>query len=324
MLVTGGAGFVGSHLCDSLVDDGHDVVCYDNLSTGRPENVSHLEGRDRFAFVPGDVTDDLTSRLSRAACPPPEDVSRVYHLASPASPADFESAAVEIALTNSVGTRNVLQFARAYDARVVHASTSEVYGDPTVHPQSEEYNGNVDIRGDRACYNVSKRFSEMLAKTFRHRHDIDVRTVRIFNTYGPRMRLHDGRVIPTFVRQALSGDDLTVYGDGSQTRCFLYVDDLVRAMRALMARPDLSGEVVNVGSVREIDIETLAHLVTSILDADVGVTYEPLPHEDDPKRRKPDITKAQQLLDWSPTISLESGLKQTIPYFRKQSVPRAN
>lgn len=318
ILVTGGSGFIGSHLCDALVEKGHTVVCYDNLSTGRRENIAHLEDKRQFHFIHGDVTGNIVSLVNQSDCPQPEEITQVYHLASPASPADFESSSIEIALTNSIGTRSVLEFASEYDARVVYASTSEVYGDPKVHPQSEDYNGNVSIRDTRSCYDVSKRFGEMLSEEYSRHQNVDIRTIRIFNTYGPRMRPDDGRVIPTFVRQGLRDNDLTIYGDGTQTRSFLYIDDLVQALYSIMNKPGLSGEVVNVGSVEEMDINTLAETISSIIENNTDVRYEPLPHENDPKRRKPDIAKARELLDWIPQVPLETGLERTVAYFRTQ------
>lgn len=305
-LVTGGAGFVGSHLVDELLAADYRVTSLDNFGSGRERNIQHIED-ERFTSTEHDV---------REPFPEVGEVDLVYHLASRASPDDFDTHPLEIALTNSEGTHNAFSFAREHDATAVLASTSEVYGDPEVHPQTEDYNGNVNIRGNRAPYDESKRFAEALAVAFGQQYGIDIRTVRIFNTYGPRMRPDDGRVIPNFLSQALRGDDLTIYGDGTQTRSFCYVDDLVRGIHAL-GEADASvaaGEVVNLGSTNEITIGTLAEVVTDVVDSDSGVVYQDLP-ADDPKVRRPDISKAAEVLDWEPRVGLESGIEQTIEYF---------
>jgi len=306
-VVTGGAGFLGSHLVDALLADGYRVTSLDNFGSGRPENLTHVES-DRFESRSHDVREPLPDLGS---------VDQVFHLASRASPADFESHPVEIALTNSAGTHNVLEYARERDARVVLASTSEVYGDPEVHPQHEGYNGNVDPRGPRAPYDESKRFAEALATAYETQYGTDVRTVRIFNTYGPRMRRDDGRVIPNFLSQALAGEDLTVYGDGSQTRSFCYVSDLVGGIRGMAELPPEvgAGEVVNLGNTEELSILDLAETVRSLVDTDSGIVYRDLP-EDDPQVRRPDIGRARDLLDWEPTVPLEAGLERTIEWFR--------
>lgn len=306
-VVTGGAGFVGSHLIDALLADGYRVTSLDNYGSGRPENLAHIENK-RF-----------TSRQHDVREPFPEigPVDHVYHFASRASPKDFEDHAVEIALTNSEGAHNALEFARSHDARAILASTSEVYGDPDVHPQREEYNGNVNIRGPRAPYDESKRFSEALAIAFDQQYNIDIRTVRIFNTYGPRMRPNDGRVIPNFLAQAIRGDDLTIYGDGTQTRSFCYISDLVQGIRAYAeADPSaVAGEVVNLGNTHEIEIRKLAEIVLDAVDTESGITYQELP-QDDPQVRRPDISKAKRLLEWEPEVELREGLDKTVDYFR--------
>jgi len=307
-LVTGGGGFIGSHLCESLLADGHTVVCFDNYGSGRAENVDHLREDPAFTAVTGDVRDIDTVDLSP--------VDRVYHLASRASPADFVTHALDIALTNTEGTRKVFDFAVDCGARVLYASTSEVYGDPAVHPQPESYNGNVNIRGSRACYDESKRFGETLSVAYGRVHGLDVRTARIFNTYGPRMQVDDGRVIPNFVSQALSDGKITIYGDGSQTRSFAYVDDTVAGLRALMETDGLAGEAVNIGQDTETTIRDLAEQICARVDGGELVT-QPLP-ADDPTRRRPDLTKARQLLDWEPTVSLETGLDRSLDYFRNE------
>lgn len=304
VLVAGGAGFLGSHLCESLVADGYHVYCVDNLGSGRRQNVGHLLEDARFEFLEEDVREpgELPA------------VDAVYHLASRASPKDFTEFPVNIALTNTRGTKNLLDHAVECDARMLFASTSEVYGDPEVHPQPETYNGNVNIRGERGCYDESKRFGETLTVAYEKEYDLDVRTVRIFNTYGPRMRPDDGRVVPTFLSQALAGDDLTIYGDGSQTRSFCYVDDMVAGLRALMERDGLQGEVVNVGNEREVTIQRLAEVILELVDTASDIRYEPLP-ADDPQRRQPDISKARELLEWEPTVGLREGLTSTLEHF---------
>lgn len=318
-LVTGGAGFIGSHLCESLVADGHEVVCLDNFGSGRRRNVAEIDDDtdDRFRVVEGDVTGDLVATL-RDVGVDPTSIDRVFHLASRASPKDFRTHALDIALTNSLGTHNVLDLAANADARVIYASTSEIYGDPEVHPQSETYNGNVDPRGPRACYDESKRFGETLTAIYEERADLDVRTGRLFNTYGPRMRPDDGRVIPTFLTQAQDGRDLTVYGDGSQTRSFLYVTDLVDGLRRLMDRPGLDGEVVNLGSTDERTILQLAKDVLDLVETESEIVHEPLP-EGDPERRRPEVERAFRKLDWSPSTDLDSGLAKTGEYFRTEA-----
>ncbi|TQQ83373.1 NAD-dependent epimerase/dehydratase family protein [Halonotius terrestris] len=308
-VVTGGSGFVGSHLIDALISDGYQVTSLDNFGSGRPANISHINS-DRFISIEHDVREPL---------PDLEAVDYVFHLASRASPEDFESHAVEIALTNSQGTHNVLSYAHDHDAIVILASTSEIYGNPEEHPQHEEYNGNVNIRGPRAPYDESKRFSEALGVAYQQQYNIDIRTVRIFNTYGPRMRPDDGRVIPNFLSQALRGDDLTVYGDGTQTRSFCYIDDLVEGIRAVANAPQsaMAGEVVNLGSTEEIKIEDLAEVIIEVVNPDCGVVYQDLP-TDDPELRRPDISRAGELLGWSPKIPLSAGIKKTIPYFKTE------
>ena len=307
-VVAGGAGFLGSHLCERLLKDGYEVVCVDNFGSGTRRNVRHLESDEAFSVIEADLREDPD-------LPP---VDEIYHLASRASPADFTEFPVRIALTNTEGTRFLLDHALEHDATMLFASTSEVYGDPEVHPQPESYTGNVNIRGPRGCYDESKRFGETLTVAYNDAYDLDVRTVRIFNTYGPRMRADDGRVVPTFLSQALSGEDLTVYGDGSQTRTFCYVDDMTEWIRAVMETDAMKGDVVNVGGENEISIHTLAETVLDLCDTDSEIVYEPLP-EDDPTRRRPDISKAQNLLDWKPTIGLEAGLERTVTQFEEQS-----
>ena len=307
-LVIGGGGFLGSHLCTSLIRNDKEVICVDNFGSGRPENVAHLVDNDRFTLIEADIRD----------APDLPTADKVYHLASRASPTDFTDFPVQIALTNTEGTRHLLDYAVENDARLVYASTSEVYGDPTVHPQPESYTGNVHIRGTRGCYDESKRFGETLTVAYEKEYDIDVRTARIFNTYGPRMRADDGRVVPNFLTQALDGEDLTVYGDGSQTRSFCYVADLIAGLRSLMDTEGLQGDVMNIGRPSEITIRELAEVVLELVDTESEITYEPLP-EDDPQRRCPDIGRARSRLGWEPTVSLREGLQQTVDYFKGNS-----
>jgi UDP-glucuronate decarboxylase len=316
ILLTGGAGFVGSHLCEELLAADNRVVCLDNLGSGTRENVDYFAGDENYMFIEGDVREDISTTLTAGGVDP-DSIDRIYHLASRASPTDFRDFPIEIALTNGRGTANVLKFATEVDARVLYASTSEVYGDPEVHPQPEEYRGNVSIRGERGCYDESKRYGETLCVAYHRQYGTDVRTVRIFNTYGPRMRPNDGRVVPTFVMQALQGKDLTVYGEGTQTRSFLYITDLLQGFQAVMDAPTLSGEVLNLGGTTEITINRLATVIASLVDEDIEVTHQPLP-EDDPQRRKPDLTRTREQLGWEPTVELESGLEQTLQHFKAE------
>jgi UDP-glucuronate decarboxylase len=308
-VVTGGAGFIGSNVCERLLSDGFGVTAIDNFASGRPENVAHLRDDPQFESVQADVRNPLPSF---------ESVDYVLHFASRASPDDFQNHPVEIALTNSVGMRNALDLAVEHDACFVYASTSEVYGNPEVHPQRESYNGYVDPRGPRAQYDESKRFGETLGKAYVDEYGLDFRTMRIFNTYGPRMRADDGRVIPNFVTQALAERALTIYGDGTQTRSFCYVDDLVEGVRAVMETPEMSGEVVNLGNTNEITINTLAETVIDVTDSATSVTHEDRP-SGDPDLRCPDIERAKTMLDWEPRTSLEAGLEHTAEYFEELS-----
>lgn len=304
VLVSGGAGFLGSHLCESLVNDGHEVICVDNFGSGRRRNLRDIDS-ERLRVIEADVRKSIT-------LPP---VDRLYHLASRASPADFTEFPVRIALTNTEGTRQLLDHAVASDARMVFASTSEVYGDPEVHPQPEGYNGNVNIRGPRGCYDESKRFGETLTVAYEEQYNLDIRTARIFNTYGPRMREDDGRVVPTFVTQALRGDDLTVYDDGLQTRSFCYVSDTIDGLRDLMEQDGSQGAVVNIGRESEIQIRTLAEKVLQVCQSASSICHEQKP-PDDPSRRKPDLRRAKRMLNWQPTVDLNDGLERTINYYK--------
>lgn len=305
-LVTGGAGFLGSHLCERLLDEGHHVVCLDNFDTGRHTNVGHLLGEPRFTLVEHDVVHPLPDGLPR--------FGEIYNLACPASPVHYQRDPVKTALICSVGTLNVLRRARRDDARLLHASTSEIYGDPGVHPQPEGYWGNVNPVGPRSCYDEGKRFAETLITDFARQNGVAARIVRIFNTYGPRMQFDDGRVVSNFIVQALEGEPLTVYGDGSQTRSFCYVDDLiegfVRAIRsdAAMDRP------VNLGNPEEYEVLVLAEQVLAMTGSSSPIVHMTLP-VDDPRRRRPDISRALDLLGWQPVTPLSFGLAATIDDF---------
>ncbi|MBC7252936.1 MAG: SDR family oxidoreductase [Actinobacteria bacterium] len=305
ILVTGGAGFIGSHLCERLVAEGHAVWCLDNLCTGSTENLEGLKGNPLFDFILADVADPLTL-----------EVDAVAHLASPASPVDYHRMPVETMMANSMGTYQALEVARKNGARFLLASTSEVYGDPLKVPQDEEYTGNVNPVGPRACYDESKRFAEALTSTYRRLYGLETVILRIFNTYGPRMRREDGRVIPNFIQQALAGEPLTVYGDGSQTRSFCYVDDLVEGICLALHSERAAGEVINLGSDREMTVLDLAHRIKEMLGSDSEIVFLPLP-QDDPRRRKPDLARARELLGWEPTTALEEGLRLTAEWFRR-------
>jgi len=304
-LITGGAGFVGSHLCEAMLARGYRVTCVDNFCTGSRDNVAHLLPRKDFTLIEHDIIQPLDL---------PGPFSHVLHFASPASPPTFDELSLQILLVNSVGTLNALELARRDNASFMVASTSEVYGDPEVHPQVETYRGNVSTTGPRATYDESKRFSEAATTVYRRRFDLQTRIVRIFNTYGPRMRLDDGRVLPTLIGQALRGEDLTVFGDGSQTRCFCYVDDLVRGIMLLLESS--VSDPVNLGSSHEMTILQFAETVRKLVGAGSRIVFKPLP-KDDPKRRRPDTTRARTLLGWQPQVSLDEGLKRSLEYFRK-------
>jgi nucleoside-diphosphate-sugar epimerase len=306
VVVSGGAGFLGSHLCRALVARGDRVVAIDNLITGRTENISDLFENDRFRFVKSDVTEYVHVD---------GEVDAVMHLASPASPKDFEAIPIKIMKVNSLGTHHLLGLAKEKGARFFLASTSEVYGDPLVHPQPETYWGNVNPNGPRSVYDESKRFAEALALSYQHQHDLDVRIVRIFNTYGPNMRPEDGRVVSSFIVQALKGDPLTMHGEGSQTRSFTFVDDEVRGFLALLDS-DATGPV-NIGNPNEFTIRELADMVIDLTESKSEIVSLPMP-TDDPKQRKPDITRAKRELGWEPTIELREGLQATIEHFRKE------
>ncbi len=313
-VVLGGAGFVGSHLCDALLAGGYAVICVDNLLTGRRENIAHLEQHPAFTFLELDVSQPFEL---------PHPFQYLFHLASPASPVDFETLAFEIMEVNGPGTRNALEAAHRAGARFLLASTSEIYGEPLVHPQREDYWGNVNPIGVRSCYDESKRFAEALTMAYLRYRGVDARIVRIFNTFGPRMRLDDGRVVPNFVGQALRGEPLTVYGDGRQTRSFCYVADLVAGIMKVMFSPQARGEVFNLGNPDERTILEFAQLVIELAGSTSPIEFRPLRHKDDPSRRCPDITKARTLLGWEPVVPLREGLERTIAWFREQLVASA-
>jgi dTDP-glucose 4,6-dehydratase len=310
VLVAGGAGFLGSHLCDALLDRGDEVVCLDNYVTGRARNVDHLAGHPKFSLVQHDVTSAATVEAELLG-----DLDAVMNLASPASPKDYLALPLETLAVGSTGTRNLLEIARHHGARFFMASTSEVYGDPLVHPQPETYWGHVNPIGERSVYDEAKRFSEALTAAYRRTHALDTRIVRIFNTYGPRMQVDDGRVVSNFVVQALRDEPLTIYGDGSQTRSFCFVSDEVRGFLALLDS-DVPGPV-NIGNPVEFTMLELAELVIELTGSTAGVEHRPLP-SDDPRQRRPDITIAREQLGWEPLVGLREGLELTIPYFAGQ------
>lgn len=304
VLITGGAGFLGSHLCDKFIEEGYKVICMDNLITGKVENIEHHFGNPDFQFIYYDVTNYIHV---------PGNLDYILHFASPASPVDYLKYPIQTLKVGSLGTHKVLGLAKAKKARVLVASTSEVYGDPLVHPQNEDYWGNVNPIGLRGVYDEAKRFQEAMTMAYHRYHGVETRIVRIFNTYGPRMRLDDGRALPQFVGQALRGEDLTVYGDGSQTRSFCYVSDLIEGIYRLL----LSDEVypVNIGNPEEITILDFAKEVLKYIDTPSKIVFKELP-ADDPKIRQPDISKAKKILNWEPKVSRSEGLKLTIEYFK--------
>jgi UDP-glucuronate decarboxylase len=304
ILVTGGAGFLGSHLCDRLIADGHDVTVIDNLFTGRKQNIAHLLQHPRFEFVRHDVIDPFKF-----------EVDQIYNLACPASPPHYQFNPIKTTKTSVMGAINCLGLAKRVKARVFQASTSEVYGDPAVHPQPESYWGNVNPIGKRSCYDEGKRCAETLFFDYHRENGVDIRVVRIFNTYGPRMHEADGRVVSNFIVQALRGQDITIYGDGSQTRSFCYVDDLIEGWLRLMAQTETVGPV-NLGNPGEFTMLQLAELTLKLVGGKSKIVHRPLP-ADDPKQRRPDITLAQKVLGgWTPKVPLEEGLARTIAYFK--------
>ena len=303
-LITGGAGFLGSHLCDYLMEKGHDVICIDNLLTGSSENIEHCIGNSKFTFIKHNVSEYIYIE---------GEIDNVLHFASPASPLDYLKLPIQTLKVGSLGTLNAIGVAKDKKARFLLASTSEVYGDPLVHPQTEDYWGNVNPVGPRGVYDEAKRFAEAMVMAYHRSHGVDTRIVRIFNTYGPRMRINDGRALPAFISQALNGEDLTVFGDGSQTRSFCYVSDLVEGIYRLLVS-DVT-EPVNIGNPTEIKLIDVAKEIVKMTGSKSKIIFKPLPI-DDPKCRQPDITKAEKLLNWTPEVSRTDGLKKTIEYFR--------
>lgn len=305
VLITGGAGFLGSHLCDYFIDKGDDVVCMDNLCTGNLDNISHLQDNPHFEFIRHNVTEfiDVSGELDA-----------ILHFASPASPIDYLKMPIQTLKVGSLGTHNALGLAKAKGAKFLLASTSEVYGDPQVHPQPETYWGHVNPIGPRGVYDEAKRFSEAITMAYHRTHGLDTRIVRIFNTYGPRMRIGDGRVVPNFINQAMKGEDLTVYGDGSQSRSFCYVSDLVDGIYRLLMSEE--HEPINIGNPKEMTVLEFAGKIISVMKSESKIVHKELP-VDDPKTRQPDITKAKKVLGWEPRVSLEEGLFETIEWFSK-------
>ena len=306
VLITGGAGFLGSHLCDKFLAEGHTVIAMDNLITGTTQNIEHLAGHDRFLFIKHDVTNYIYVE---------GELNAVLHFASPASPIDYLTLPVQTLKVGALGTHKALGLAKAKGARFLLASTSEVYGDPLVHPQSEDYRGNVDAIGPRGVYDEAKRFAEAITMAYNHFHGVETRIARIFNTYGPRMRLNDGRVVPNFIAQALRGEPLTVYGAGDQTRSFCYVSDLVEGIyRLLLSDEDYP---VNLGNPEEMTILEFAQVVNEVTGNPGGIVFQPEKRiEGDPQIRQPDITKARRVLGWEPKVGLREGLERTIEYFK--------
>ncbi|MFQ5456499.1 MAG: UDP-glucuronic acid decarboxylase family protein [Nitrospirota bacterium] len=305
VLITGGSGFIGSHLCDRLLNEGYEVICMDNLITGTVENISHIRD-SRFSFVNYDVTNYIYID---------GELDYILHFASPASPLDYLEFPIHTLKVGSLGTHKVLGLAKEKSSRFLSASTSEVYGDPKIHPQNEEYWGNVNPIGPRGVYDEAKRFAEALTMAYHRYHKVDTRIVRIFNTYGPRMRIKDGRAIPTFITQALRGEDITVFGDGSQTRSFCYITDMVEGIYRLL-QSDMT-EPVNIGNPAEMSVLDMAEEVLRLTGSKSRIIFKPLP-VDDPQVRQPDITKAKRYLDWKPEVKLKDGLTETIEYFKKK------
>jgi UDP-glucuronate decarboxylase len=302
-LVTGGAGFIGSHLCERLLTKGHEVICLDNLFSSEKQNIEHLLDNKHFEFIRHDITDQIFL-----------EVDEIYNLACPASPVHYQYNPVKTTKTSVMGAINMLGLAKRVRARILHASTSEVYGDPKVHPQKEDYWGHVNCIGPRSCYDEGKRVAETLMFDYNRQNNVDVRVIRIFNTYGPRMHPNDGRVVSNFIVQALKNKDITVYGKGQQTRSFCYVDDLINGIMLMMNKNDFTGPV-NLGNPNEFTILELAEKVIKLTDSKSKIIYKPLP-QDDPTQRQPDISLAKKQLKWEPKIQLEEGLKKTIEYFK--------
>lgn len=307
ILITGGAGFLGSHLSEKLLSDGHYVHCIDNFHTGSLDNIKHIIDDDNFSFQNHDVINPIGFN---------EKYDCIYNLACPASPIHYQYDPIKTVKTSFLGAMNILEYAQKHNARVLQASTSEVYGDPLEHPQREVYQGNVNPIGIRACYDEGKRVAETIFFDFQRQHSVEVKIVRIFNTYGPRLAINDGRVVSNFIHQALNGRDITAHGDGSQTRSFCYVDDLITGLIAMMDSEESVHGPINLGNPTEITITQLAETIIDLTHSSSEVIFKPLP-QDDPVKRKPDITMAKKFLDWEPQVSLEEGLTKTISYFKE-------
>ncbi|MFC1748558.1 NAD-dependent epimerase/dehydratase family protein [Pseudomonadota bacterium] len=311
ILVTGGAGFIGSFLCGELLNQGHRVLAVDSMITGSKKNLKSFKEKESFRFVEADVSKPVDTYLDRG-----DKYDQIFHMASPASPRGYQDNPIATYMVNSFGTHYLSDYASQVGAVMLYASTSEVYGDPLEHPQKESYRGNVSIRGVRACYDVSKRYGEMVQTVWRRERRLKIRTIRIFNTYGPRMNPKDGRVFPNFITQALANEPITVYGDGSQTRSFCYVSDLVAGIIEVMNQKKAEGKVYNIGNPKEETIIDMANLVKELVGSSSEIVFEDLP-EDDPTRRKPDIGKIESEIGWKPKVELKDGLQKTIEYFSK-------
>ena len=314
VLITGAAGFIGSHLCDRFIKEGFYVIGIDSFLTGSPDNIAHLIGNEKFKFIKYDVTNFIYI---------PDNIDIILHFACPASPVDYLNHPIHTMKVDSLGTINTLGLAKAKKARYIFASTSEVYGDPQVHPQPETYWGNVNPIGPRSVYDEAKRFSEALTMAYYRKHNLDTRIVRIFNTYGHRMRMNDGRVVPNFITQALKNEPITVYGEGKQTRSFCYIDDLIEGIFKISIAENLAGEVINLGNPEEYKIIDFAQIIKELTDSKSPIVFKPLP-QDDPKQRKPDISRIKTTLQWEPKISLKEGLKKTINWFKKNCLDLKN
>lgn len=314
ILVTGGAGFLGSHLCDRLIKDDHSVICIDNFLTGNKQNIEHLLDNKHFTFIEHDVLKPITDEILKEI---QEDkvIDQIYNLACPASPIHYQNDPINTLKVNFIGMLHVLELAKEKGARVLQASTSEIYGDPDVHPQTENYHGNVNTLGLRACYDEGKRVAETLCMDFYRQEKVDIRLVRIFNTYGPKMDKDDGRVVSNFINQALNGEDITIYGEGSQTRSLLYVDDQIEGLIRMMNQDEFIGPV-NIGSEDEKEIKEIAEIIVKLVGSESRLIYKDLP-QDDPKQRRPDISLVKEKLNWQPTVDLEDGLQRTIAYFKR-------
>jgi len=308
VLITGAAGFIGSHLCDRFIKEGFYVIGLDSFLTGSPDNIAHLIGNERFKFIKYDVTNFIYI---------PDEIDIMLHFACPASPVDYLNHPIHTMKVDSLGTINTLGLAKAKRARYIFASTSEVYGDPQVRPQPETYWGNVNPIGPRSVYDEAKRFSEALTMAYHRKHKIDTRIIRIFNTYGPRMRMNDGRVVPNFITQAFKNEPITVYGEGTQTRSFCYIDDLIEGIFKISIAENLAGEIINLGNPEEYKIIDFAQLIKELTNSKSPIVFKPIP-QDDPKQRKPDITKVKTTLKWQPKVGLNEGLKKTIGWFKEK------